>query len=163
MPPAGAKMPDHHVYFVHPKGFTAADDGAGVVTTVDRLHHRNHRAESPLKGILDARASFRCHSHETPPWHFLVRAGSVGILSRLFALALSPSTLRESSWDRGAPCLSPPLKLTRSKVLTAVRDWLVALAVAAVVFMVVAVGQQAWDSGTHDLEGPAPAFVRNAR
>ena len=47
---------------------------------------------------------------------------------------------------------------TRSKVLTAVRDWLVALAVAAVVFMVVAVGQQAWDSGAHQLEGPAPAF-----
>ena len=52
----------------------------------------------------------------------------------------------------------PTPDATLPKVLSAIRDWLVAIAVAAVVFVVVAIGQQTFDSGTRNLEGPAPAF-----
>ena len=47
----------------------------------------------------------------------------------------------------------------RSTILTALRDWLLAIGVAVVVFLVVGVGQRVLNGGGQSLEGPAPAFT----
>jgi len=46
-----------------------------------------------------------------------------------------------------------------STVFQAVRDWIVAIGVAAVVFLVVGMGQRAFNTLPHTTEGPAPAFT----
>ena len=43
-------------------------------------------------------------------------------------------------------------------VLTAIRDWVLAIGVAIVVFLAVGVGQRELSNATQTLEGPAPAF-----
>lgn len=46
-----------------------------------------------------------------------------------------------------------------STVLQAVRDWVLAIGVALVVFVLVGLGQRAFTGGSHTIEGPAPAFT----
>jgi len=52
---------------------------------------------------------------------------------------------------------APPEKKPGT-VAQAVRDWLLAIAVALTVFVAVGVMQKVFDSGSQNVEGPAPAF-----
>jgi thiol-disulfide isomerase/thioredoxin len=43
-----------------------------------------------------------------------------------------------------------------------IRDWLLAIAVAVAIFVILLAGQRSMDGGTSNLEGPAPAFTVNS-
>lgn len=52
-----------------------------------------------------------------------------------------------------------PSPSTGATLLRAARDWILAIAVAVVVFVLVGVAQRAFDSGSGTLDGPAPPFT----